>query len=297
MLKDVGIEVPKLIETMCNRQRKWMHACKNKNASKGRPQDLQWSTLPETKYNNPSLAVIDGILTTVCGEQYLKWTNSFLSLNKRGGRRWWSKIFPAMPTPRNQTVSVTTQQTLIVAGGVAESKNLNIVEVMGIPIKQWTTASHLPHPFGGISGTICGDQLYLAGGYVGFGKPSKSVLTCSVTDLLSPPSLAAGLCTLSLAHKTGVWRHARDLPVTKSTLITLGGHLLAICGKDDSRRYTADVHCYDTHTDSWQVVSNMKHKRRLCLAAVLPEDCVLVVGGSGQYMDKRSVEIGCLQYQ
>ena len=40
----------------------------------------------------------------------------------------------------------------------------------------------------------------------------------------------------------------------------------------------------------------MKHKRRLCLAAVLPEDCLLVVGGSGQYMDKRSVEIGCLQY-
>ena len=171
-------------------------------------QDLQWSTLPETKYNNPSLAVIDGILTTVGGEQYLKWTNSLLSLNERGGRRRWSKIFPAMPTPRNQTVSVTTQLTLIVAGGCAENKNLDIVEVMDIPTKQWTTASHLPYPFGGISGTICGDQLYLAGGYVGFGELTKSVLTCSVTDLLSPPSLAAGLRTLSLAHKTGVWRHA-----------------------------------------------------------------------------------------
>ena len=259
-------------------------------------QDLQWSTLPETKYNNPSLAVIDGILTTVGGEQYLKWTNSLLSLNERGGRRRWSKIFPAMPTPRNQTFSVTTQQTLIVAGGVAENKNLDIVEVMNIPTKQWTTASHLPHPFGGISGTICGDQLYLAGGYVKFGKPSKSALTCSVTDLLSPPTLAAGLSTLSLAHKTGVWRCARDLQVTKSTLITLGGHLLAIGGKDDSRRDTADVHCYDTHTDSWQVVSKIEHKRRLCLAAVLPEDCLLVVGGSGRYMDKDSVEIGRLQY-
>ena len=259
-------------------------------------QDLQWSTLPETKYNNPSLAVIDGILTTVGGEQYLKWTNSLLSLNERGGRRRWSKIFPAMPTPRNQTVSVTTQQTLIVAGGVAESKNLDIVEVMHIPTKQWTTASHLPHPFGGISGTICGNQLYLAGGYVKFGKPTKSVLTCSVTDLLSPPTLAAGLRTLSLAHKTGVWHCARDLPVTKSTLITLGGHLLAIGGKDDSRRDTTDVLCYDTHTDSWQVVSKMERKRRLCLAAVLPEDCLLVVGGSGRYMDKDSVEIGRLQY-
>ena len=257
-------------------------------------QDLQWSTLPDTKYNNPSLAVIDGILTTVGGEQYLKWTNSLLSLNERGGRRRWSKIFPAMPTPRNQTASVTTQQTLIVTGGCAESKNLNVVEVMDIPTRQWTTASHLPHPFGGISGVICGDQLYLAGGYVGYGEPSNSVLTCSVTDLLSPPSLAGELRTFSLADKTGVWRHARDLPVTKSTLLTFGGNLLAIGGRDDSRRDTADIHCYNIHIDSWQVVSKMEHKRRFCLAAGTPEDCLLVVGGSGRYMDKSSVEIGRL---
>ena len=253
-------------------------------------QDLQWSTLPDSEYYNPSLAVIDGSLTTVGGNKYFQYTNSLLSLTGRGGRRQWSQIFPAMPTPRYQTVSVTTQQTLIVAGGVAKGENLTIVEVMDIPTKQWTTASHLPHPFGQISGTILGDQLYLAGGCVGYGEPSKSVLTCSVTDLLSPPSLAAGLRTLFLAHKTGVWRHVRDLPVTKSTLITLGGHLLAI-GGEDSGRDTADVHCYDTHTDSWQVVSKMKNKRCYCLAAVLPEDCLLVVGGWGE----DSVEIGSLQ--
>ena len=168
---------------------------------------------------------------------------------------------------------------------------------MNIPTKQWTTASHLPHPFGAISGTICGDQLYLAGGSVGFGEQSKSVLTCSVTDLLSPPSLAAGLRTLSLADKTGVWRHVQELPVTQSTLITLGGHLLAIGGRDDSGRDTANVHCYDTHTDSWQVVSKMKNKRHLCLAAVLPEDCLLVVGGYCGYKSTDSVEIGSLELQ
>ena len=256
-------------------------------------QDLQWSTLPDTEYFYPSLVVIDGILTTVGGCQDSKFTNSLLSLTGRGGRRQWSEIFPAMPTPRYLTVSVTTQQTLIVAGGLAKGKNLTIVEVMNIPTRQWTTASHLPHPFGEISGTILGDQLYLAGGYVGYGQLSKSVLTCSVTDLLSPPSLAAEICSLSLTHKTRVWHHVRDLPVTKSTLITLGGHLLAIGGRDDSGRDTADVHCYDTHTDSWQVVSKMKNKRHLCLAAVLPEDCLLVVGGYCDYFKSTdSVEIG-----
>ena len=259
-------------------------------------QDLQWFTVPGAEYVNPSLAVIDGILTTVGGYRDSWYTNSLLSLTERGGRRQWSEIFPAMPTPRGETLSVTTQQTLIVAGGMAESKNLTIVEVMNIPTKQWTTASHLLHPFGGISGTILGDQLYLAGGYITLGKPSKSVLTCSVTDLLSPPSLAARVRTLTLADKTGVWRHVRDLPVTLSTLITLGGHLLAIGGEDDSERDTADLHCYNTHTHSWQVMSEMKNKRRLCLAAVLPEDCLLVVGGMHGLMTTiDSVEIGSLQ--
>ena len=182
-------------------------------------QDLPWSTLPDTEYHNPSLAVIDGILTTVGGYRDSCYTNSLLSLTGRGGRRQWSQIFPAMNTPRSQTVSVTTQQTLIVAGGLAKGENLTTVEVMDISTKQWTTASHLPHPFGWISGAICGDQLYLAGGCIRFAKPSKSVLTCSVTDLLSPPSLAAGLRTLSLADKTRVWHHVQDLPVTQSNSV------------------------------------------------------------------------------
>ena len=260
-------------------------------------QDLQWSTLPDTEYNYSSLAVIDGILTTVGGYRDSCYTNSLLSLTGRGGRRQWSQIFPAMPTPRSLTVSVTTQQALIVAGGLAKGENVNIVELMNICTKQWTTASHLPHPFGWISGTIYGDQLYLAGGNVGYGEPSKSVLTCSVTDLLSPPSLAAELCSLSLTHKTGVWRNAQDLPVTRPTLITLGGHLLAIGGVNASGRDTADVHCYNSHTDSWQVVSKMKNKHHFCLAAVLPEDCLLVVGGKCDYKSTDSVEIGSFKLQ
>ena len=271
----------------------YINPCVSKNiySCKITSREQQWSTLPDNKYSNSSLVVIDSVLTSVGGYRDLEYTNSLLSLTG-GGRRKWCEVFPAMPTACSSTVSVTTQHTLIVAGGYDRGKNLDIVEVMDIPTKQWTTASHLPHPFGVISGTICGDKLYLAGGYVGVGEDSKSVLTCSVTDLLSPPSLGARLVrSLSLANKTGVWRQARDLPVTQSTLITLSGHLLAIGGSDDSGGDTAAVHCYDTHTDSWRVVSEMKNKRHLCLAAVLPEDCLLVVGGWG----KDSVEIASLQ--
>ena len=258
---------------------------------------LLWSTLPDSRYRNFSLAVIDGLLTCVGGYSsqlgglVVSRTNTLHSLTGGGRKRQWSEVFPPMPTARSQTASVTTEQALVVAGGGDGRKNLDTVEVMTIATKQWTTAQHLPHPFGLISGTICGDQLYLGGGCIGLGKESKSVLTCSLTDLLPPQSLGGRLRTRSLATKPGVWWEIKNLPVTRSILTTLGGHLLAIGGTSDSHGPTADVHRYDHQTDSWHVVSKMKNKRSQSLSAVLPEDQLLVVGGYGS---ATSVEIGSL---
>ena len=252
-------------------------------------QEQQWSTLPAQQYINSSLVVIDGMLTSVGGRRDGKCTSSLLSLTGSGRGRRWSEVFPAMPTPRSRTVSLTTQHTLIVAGGCDGNKRLDIVEVMDIPTRQWSTASPLPYPFGWASGTICGDKLYLTGGFVGLAEP---VVTCSVSDLLSPPSL--GPSSLSLANKTGVWQRAGDIPIS-STVITLGGHLLAIGGGDNLLRITAAVYCYDNHTDSWHVVSEMKKPRWQCLAAVLPGDQLLVVGGYvGLVTTSNTVEIASL---
>ena len=251
---------------------------------------LLWSTLPDSRYEFFSLAVIEGLLTCVggCGGSR---TNTLHSLTGGGHKRHWSEVFPHMPTACSGTAPVTTEQALVVAGGWDGRKVLDTVEVMTIATKQWTTAQHLPHPFGWISGTICGDQLYLGGGCIGVGEESKSVLTCSLTDLLPPQSLGVRLRTLFLATKPGVWREIKNLPVTRSTLTTLGGHLLAIGGTSDSHGPTAGVHRYDHQTDSWHVVSKMKNKRYESLSAVLPEDQLLVVGGYGSVT---SVEIGSL---
>ena len=262
---------------------------------------LLWSTLPDSHYSNFSLAVIDGLLTCVGGYSIqlgglvVSRSNTLQSLTGGGHKRQWSEVFPPMPTARSDTASVTTEQALVVAGGYNGRKSLDTVEVMTIATKQWTTAQHLPHSFSVISGAICGDQLYLGGRCIGFGEPSRSVLTCSLTDLLPPPSLGVRLHTLSLATKPGVWQEIKNLPVTQSTLTTLGGHLLAIGGWSDSHDPTADVHCYHHQTDSWHVVSKMKNKRYRSLSAVLPEDQVLVVGGyDTYYRSMTSVEIGSL---
>ena len=253
--------------------------------------EQQWSTLARNPYCCFSLVLINGLLTSVggygCGSGL--YNNYLLSLTGDEGRKRWCEVFPAMPTRRSDTASVTTEQTLIVAGGYCEGRRLDIVEVMDIPSQQWTTASRLPHPFHSISGTVCGGQFYMAGGLNESGKASKSVLTCSLDNLLSPQSLGTRLRTL---FRVAIWRQAKQLPVIRSTLTTLNGHLLAIGGEDDSDEYIAAVHCYDTRTNSWNVVSQMKDVRSDCLAAALPEDRLLVVGGNtaGGYTD--SLEIG-----
>ena len=244
---------------------------------------LLWSTLPDSCFWNFSLAVIDGLLTCVGGCGGGSCTNTLHSVTGEGHKRQWSEVFPPMPTARSETASVTTEQALVVAGGFDGRKYLDTVEVMTIATKQWTTAQHLPHPFGWISGTICGDQLYLGGGFIGVGEPSKSVPTCSLTDLLPPQSLGVRVRTLSPATKPGVWQEIKNLPVTHSTLTTLGGHLLAIGGESDSHGPTADVHHYDHQTDSWHVISKMRNKQFCPLSAVLPEDQLIVVGGGGSW--------------
>ena len=243
-------------------------------------EEQQWSTLASHPHRDFSLVLVNGLLTSVGGYSVSgHYTNSLLSLTGEGRKRLWSAVFPAMPTPRSRTASVTTEQALIVAGGHSK-QYLDTVEVMDISSQQWSTASHLPQPFDSMSATICGDQLYLAGGYDESDKASKSFLTCSLADLLPPQSLGARLRrAFFLADKTRAWRQAKDLPVTRSTLTTLGGHLLAIGGKDDSDKSITAVHCYDTRTDSWSVVSQMKSARFRCLVATLPEDRLLVVGG------------------
>ena len=255
---------------------------------------LLWSTLPDSRYELFSLAVIGGLLTCVGGRSDGyggSYTNTLHSLTGEGRKRQWSEVFPPMPTARSRTASVTTEQALVIAGGYDGRKYLDTVEVMNTATKQWTTAQHLPHPFGEISGTICGDQLYLGGGFIEWGKVSKSVLTCSLTDLLPHQSLGVRLRTLFLAIKPGVWQEIKNLPVTQSTLTTLGGYLLAIGGVGDPHGSTADVHRYNHQTDSWHVVFKMKNKRYRPLSAVLPEDQLLVLGGYGSMT---SVEIGSL---
>ena len=105
----------------------------------------QWSRLPDNPNEAFSLAVIDGLLTSVGGRDSHNYedTNTLLSLTGEGERKQWSEVFPPMPTPRGVTTCITTEKALVLAGDYA-GDNLATVEVMDINTKQWTTVCSLP---------------------------------------------------------------------------------------------------------------------------------------------------------
>ena len=218
----------------------------------------EWSQLPNNPCENFGLAVIDGLLTSVGG--YKKdYTNTLLSLTGEGERKQWSEIFPPMPTPRCYVACVSIEQTLIVAGG-----NEGIVEVMNINTKQWMAVTSVLQKSQYLSATSIGDNLYITG-------DESSVFTCSIPDLLSS-------ATTGSSPVPNVWKSISDLPVTDSTLVSFGGHLLAIGGDMGVVKPTSNVYRYDFNTDSWTVASQLKKKRYWSLAVALG-DCVVVVGG------------------
>ena len=248
-------------------------------------EEEQWSQLPDNDNKNCGLAVIDGLVTSVGGFNNSN-TDTLLSFTGEGERKKWSEIFPPMPTPRQNAACVTTEQALVVAGGYAGS-HLDTVEVMNINTKQWTTVSPLPQKLSQLSATVCGDTLYLAGGVATGFKLSKSVFTCSIPDLMTSANTLGSRIRRTFSRSLNVWREISSLPVTVSTLVSFSGDLLAIGGMDDSGNPTSDVYRYDSHTDSWNVVSQMKNKRLLCFAVTLPGDRIVVVGG----YDSDNVEI------
>ena len=237
----------------------------------------KWSKLPKYPYQYSSLAVVNGQLTAIggCENVYKRhtYTNKLLSL--RGS---WSDVFPPMPTKRRCTTAVTSKDHLIVAGGATGPDRANIintVELMDTKTLVWSTVASLPHPYNLASSTISGDLLYMLGGWSDKGM-SKSMLTCSLTELLESSSSSA-------------WHRVADAPAYFSTCVAVNGQLLAVGGCDENDKSTAAIHKYNQRTNSWDHISDMPTARCRCLVVVLPTDEIMAVGGwitLGCYHDK-----------
>ena len=234
----------------------------------------KWSKLPKCPYQFSSLAVINGQLTTIggCKNAYNKdtYTNKLLSPPV------YKEVFPAMPTKRRGTTAVTSKEHLIVAGGVIGVlvfNRLNTVELMDTKSLVWLTVASLPRPYSRASGTICGDQLYMLGGADDNGR-IKSVLTCSLTELLQ-----------STSSSSIIWHRVADTPAYCSTCAAVNGELLTVGGCDKDWKPSSAIHKYNPKTNSWDLINNMPTARWISLVAVLPTNEMMVVGGSNKELD------------
>ena len=250
--------------------------------------NMKWSELPKYPYKYSSLAVVNGQLTAIggCKDVLKKNTHKKKLLSLRGS---WSDVFPPMPTKRRGTTAVTSKEHLIVAGGTTgpyTTDNINTVEVMDAKTLVWSTVASLPHPYDWATATICGDHLYMLGGDDDKDK-TKSVLTCSLTELLQ-----------SSSSSSSVWHRVADAPAYWSTCAAVNGQLLSVGGCDEGRKPTAAIHKYNQRTNTWDHFSDMPTAGYWCLVAVLPTNQMMVVGGwdSSGSINTNKVEIPSYTY-
>lgn len=173
-----------------------------------------------------SLAVVNSLVTCI-------WGSKLFSLTREGSHKYWTEIFPSMPTERYYTTALGTGSVLIVAGGIREV----VVEVM--KSFQWFRAADLPEPaLSNASAVVCGDRIYVLGGRDEDGEPTKLVYSCVLSALLQS-------CTRHGVSKTAniIWEKIADLPVTDSTYVSFHGRLLAIGGEQSSNKSTRDGSC------------------------------------------------------
>ena len=232
-----------------------------------------WSQLPDCLYvYDCPLVIISNLLTLIGGDTSedqltINTSNRLLSLTDEGSARRWIEEFPRMPTKRYGSTALCAGTALIVVGGEAkESSPLKTVEIMNIMTKQWSTAADLPRPVTYAPAAICGDCVYIL---------SESIMyTCSVISLIQSRKsfLASG-------GDTGVWNTVAAPPVKNTTCVSIHGRLLTICGKSSDQKSTSAIHMYNPTTDSWEVISHMGTPRWWCIAAVLPSNQLMVVGG------------------
>ena len=240
-----------------------------------------WSNIPDCRTTNTTLAIVNGLLTTVGGRVGGNNSKKLFSLRGEGRDRKWTEVFPPMTTKRELVIAVTTGRALIVAGGEGDRGGLSTVEIMNTDTRQWSTAADLPQPMYSASATVCGDRIYMSEG--------KSVITCSLPALLQscrPKIFEAQSSTPS--PQGPVWSVVADLPVKRSTLVSINNRLLAIGGCASDYKPTTAVHLYDPVNNSWQTISHLSTPRWECLAVVLPNNRIMVVGGLSTGFSKTS---------
>lgn len=235
----------------------------------------KWSRLPYTaNYVCFSLAIVRDKLTTVGGTTDLNnpdaATNALLSLTSASftKKTKWKAALPPMPTKRFSAAVVTTDNHLVVAGGERGNAKLTEVEIMKTDTLEWFRVSSLPQPLSHPQMTICNRLFFV-------GSAECTIFSCSVDTLLTMTQSAS-----TSIPSSSVWRRRADMPVrSTSGLVTVGGELFSIGGKDSADTKAVAIKKFNPVNETWISAGWMPTTQPQILTVVLPNGELLVVGG------------------
>ena len=246
----------------------------------------RWSRLPGSPTYNCSPVILNNLLTLVGGHIFdtlTTFTNQLFSLTGEGSGRRWTEEFPPMPTKRFGMNVLCTEAALIVAGGLNYKSSLQTIEVLNTETLQWSTGADLPQPLSYAPASVCGDQIYILG--------ESNMYTCSLQALVQ--SCNESFLASFRIRGARVWEEVAAPPVIQTTCVSIHGQLLTIGGRDSDKEPTSAVHMYNPTADSWEVISHMGTPRYNCIAAVFPNNQLMVVGG---YIKKFNVETDTVEF-
>lgn len=237
----------------------------------------RWTpVLPNYSERGFTLAVADDALCCIGGRGCRK-VRTLVTVE---GISTWYEGYPEMLEERANSCVVSTPDVLIVAGGLkADYSTIASVEVLRFHSRLWASVASLPYPLHGSCATVCGDRVFLGGGYFMKSKSLFSTLTCSLSALLAPPSTVSKKSASfprDLDKKT--WHHTADLPVCRASFTTLYGELFAIGGKKSDLSFSNQIHKYSILNNRWEEVSHMEMARSNCLVGDLGNK-IIAVGG------------------
>ncbi len=257
-------------------------------------QQNRWKAVMEHMYKEFSLAVVNDRLTTIGGFSNDGLLNTYTNLlftlvGSGSSRKFEDTIFPPMPTHRHCHASVTTPTHLVVAGGKALNRNgIDVVEAMNTETLQWATVQKLPRVARHPKLTLFDGCLYImADNMILYSTAEQFLQSCE------QPSEEHSTITRT---NDSFWTRVADIPVNcGASLVTLGGHMLAIGGRDTNRMPNGSIFCYNRVTNSWTIIGELSIPRYDTLSVCSKNKEVFIMGGYTSIWDKSAVcEVGSI---
>ena len=225
--------------------------------------DITWEILKSpTKF--PTLTTYQERLVLVGGRDPSTYAPTKQLLVMKDDQTWTQPL-PPMPTPRYGASAASTQQLLIVAGGVAHGlANVAVVEVYDG--QQWVRTDPLPKCCYSMKPILHDGFLYLMGGRY----QDKSVFKCSIQALYEQ-------ATPHPPKKQSLWSTTRDAPYNYCSVANFGGALVAVGGYDKGPKNS--IHMYDPLTQLWVHAGEIPVAVYRTCTVLLPGGEMMVIGG------------------